>query len=253
MVISVISSPRTVNRSTSANRPAGATTMPTASSTMAGSAKRAFAANIRALVATAAAPRIVVGEPAAVASTCNTTSPSSTASRPSKSPSRAAARNASTSRRWRTRSVVVFGVFPRTRCRARAASCAAVFSDRPTIGAISENGRSNMSCSTKARRSAGDRVCRMTSRATPTESASTASCSGSTGSTGCAAETWLKASSSGCSGRALRARNMSRQILATTVVNQARRLPTSPGSARSIRSHASCTASSASDNEPSIR
>ena len=252
MSISVILSPTTPKRSTSASLPSGATTMPTAPSTSAGSAKRALAEKARALAATACAPRIVVAVPAAVASTRSTTSVSSAASSESKSPSRAAVRNASTSRRWRTRSVAGSGVLPRTRRRARAASWAAVFSDRPTIGAISANGRSNMSCSTNASRSAGDSLCRMTSNAAPTESASSASCSGSTGSA-VAMRAGATVSSSGCSGLALRARSMSRQMCATTVVSQPRILRTSPTSARSIRSHASWTASSASGNEPSIR
>ncbi len=38
---------------------------------------------------------------------------------------------------------------PRTRRRARLASCRAAVGERPTMGAISSNGRSNMSCSTK--------------------------------------------------------------------------------------------------------
>ena len=52
------------------------------------------------------------------------------------------------------------------------------------MGAISSNGTANMSCSTKASRSAGARVSRTTSSASPTESASTASCSGSPPSAG---------------------------------------------------------------------
>ena len=44
---------------------------------------------------------------------------------------------------------------PRTRRRARLASCLAAVGDRSTMGAISSKGRSNMSWRTKARRSAG--------------------------------------------------------------------------------------------------
>ena len=44
---------------------------------------------------------------------------------------------------------------PLTRRRALLASCLAAVGDRPTMGAISSNGRSNMSWRTKARRSAG--------------------------------------------------------------------------------------------------
>ena len=219
--------------------------MPTAPSTSAGSAKRALAEKARALAATACAPRMVVALPAAAASTRSTTSVSSAASSESKSPSRAAVRNASTSRRWRTRSVAGSGVWPRTRRRARAASWAAVFSDRPTIGAISANGRSNMSCRTNASRSAGDSRCRMTSNAAPTESASRPPVPDRPlRRSRCARAATV--SSSGCSGWALRARSMSRQMRATTVVSQPRMLRTSVTSARSIRSHASWTASSAS-------
>ena len=42
------------------------------------------------------------------------------------------------------------GVAPRTRRRARLASCRAAAEVRPTIGAISSNGTANMSCSTNA-------------------------------------------------------------------------------------------------------
>ena len=44
---------------------------------------------------------------------------------------------------------------PCTRRRARLASWRAAVGERPTIGAISSNGMANMSCSTKASRSAG--------------------------------------------------------------------------------------------------
>ena len=67
---------------------------------------------------------------------------------------------------------------PRTRRRARLASCLAVAGERPTIGAISSKGRSNMSCRTNASRSAGARVSSTTCSASPTESASSASSSG---------------------------------------------------------------------------
>ncbi|NYJ14369.1 hypothetical protein GGI64_005461 [Rhizobium leguminosarum] len=51
----------------------------------------------------------------------------------------------------------------------------------------------------------------------------------------------------------LRARSMSRQMRATTVVSQPPRLPMSVVSARLSRSQASWTASSASLREPSMR
>ena len=71
------------------------------------------------------------------------------------------------------------GAAPCTRRRARLASCRAAVGERPTIGAISSKGTANMSCSTKASRSAGASVSSTTSSARPTESASSASCSGS--------------------------------------------------------------------------
>ena len=109
-----------------------------------------------------------------------------------------------------------------------------------------------MSCSTNASRSAGASVSSTTSSASPTDSASSASCSGSprpsplTGGSG-------PGPSSDSSRRALRERSMSRHTRATTVVSQPPRFSTAPVSDRLRRSHASCTASSASLSEPSIR
>jgi catechol 2,3-dioxygenase-like lactoylglutathione lyase family enzyme len=54
---------------------------------------------------------------------------------------------------------------PRTRRRARLASCRVASAERPTIGAIPSNGMSNMSCSTKERRSAGVNLSSTTSSA----------------------------------------------------------------------------------------
>ena len=68
---------------------------------------------------------------------------------------------------------------PCTRRRARLASWRVASGERSTMGAISSNGTANMSCNTNASRSAGARVSSTTSSARPTESASTASCSGS--------------------------------------------------------------------------
>jgi len=68
---------------------------------------------------------------------------------------------------------------PRIRRRARLASCRAAAGVLPTIGAISSKGIANVSWRTKASRSAGESVSRTTISARPTESARTASCSGS--------------------------------------------------------------------------
>jgi hypothetical protein len=68
---------------------------------------------------------------------------------------------------------------PWTRRRARLASWRAASGERSTIGAISPNGTVNMSCSTNASRSGGDSVSSTASSAAPTESPSSAWCSGS--------------------------------------------------------------------------
>jgi hypothetical protein len=76
------------------------------------------------------------------------------------------------------------GGAPRIRRRARLASCRAAAGVRSTSGAISSKGMAKMSCRTNASRSAGPRVSRTTSNASPTESESSASCSGLTPSSG---------------------------------------------------------------------
>ena len=120
------------------------------------------------------------------------------------------------------------------------------------MAAISPNGTANMSCSTKASRSAGASVSSTTSMACPTESASIVSCSGAAPSPPVAAgSAWC--SPSGSSRREERDRSMSRHTRATTVVSQPARFCTASASDRLSRSHASCTASSASLAEPSIR
>jgi hypothetical protein len=97
----------------------------------------------------------------------------------------------------------------------------------------------------------GGSVSSTTSSASPTESASSASCSG-----------WVPSSrltigsgtrrSSGSSRRALRERSTLSDTRATTVVSHARRFSTSLVSDRLSRSQLSWTASSASLSEPSI-
>ncbi len=104
-----------------------------------------------------------------------------------------------------------------------------------------------MSCSTKASRSAGCNVSSTTSSAAPTESAISASRArvSSTGSGTCGPI--------GSSRRDLRGAQHVEQMRATTVVSQPRRLATSVVSLRLTRSQASCTASSTSARDPSIR
>ena len=106
-----------------------------------------------------------------------------------------------------------------------------------------------MSCSTNAIRSAGARVCSTTRSASPTESAISASCAVASG----PAAGSGTCGPSGSSRRDVRERSMSRQTRATTVVSHPPRFPISLASERESRSHASCTASSASLSEPSIR
>ena len=221
----------------------------------AGCAARARPANVS---ATAAAPRTSAARPpvrTAASSARSTTSGSSRARRASKSPLREAARKASTTARWRARSAGASATsVPCTRRRARLASCRAAAGERPTMVAISSKGTANMSCSTKASRSAGASVSSTTSRAGPTESASSASCSGSmpSGRPGPGVASWT-GGSSGSSRRAVRERSMSRQTRDTTVVSHPPRFSTSAAPDRLRRIQASWTASSASPAEPSIR
>jgi len=240
-----------VTLSTINSRPSGATTIPTAPFTSAGCASRARPENC---LATAGAPRTSLDAPEGMAalSARNTTSGSSAASSASKSPPREAARKASTTSRWRVRSASGTVATPCTRRRARLASCLAAPGERPTTAASSSNGTANMSCSTNATRSAGASVSSTTSSARPTESASSASCSGSIpssrlpiGSGTCASR-----DSSRCN---LRERSTSRHTRATTVVSHPPRFSTALVSERLRRSQDSCTASSASLSEPSIR
>ncbi len=117
--------PRIVNRTTRASRPSGATTRPTLPSMSARRAVLAPRERASDSLADSRAPRTIVALPdgSDAASRCTSASGSSNATRPSKSFERAAARNASTSRRSR---VVFFGAAPFTLRRARLASCRAV-------------------------------------------------------------------------------------------------------------------------------
>ena len=118
------------------------------------------------------------------------------------------------------------GTDPRTCRRARLASCRTASGLRPAISAISPKGTPNMSCRTKAIRSAGDRFSSTTSIAIPTVSDSSASSAGfSSLSSVMTGSTW--SGTSAVSRRAFRERSMSRQTRLTTVVSQARRLSTS--------------------------
>src|SRR5947207_563473 len=101
--------------------------------------------------------------------------------------------------------------------------------------AMSSNGTAKRSWSTNARRSAGDSVSSTTSSARPTESAISASCSGSLPAAGCT----LPAVSIDSSRLDLRDRSMSRQTRETTVVSHPPKFSTAPASARFSRSHAS--------------
>ena len=109
-----------------------------------------------------------------------------------------------------------------------------------------------MSWRTKASRSAGPSVSSTISSASPTESAISASCSGSVPSIGSTIGSGM-CGSKGCSRRVSRERSMFSAIRAVTVVSHAPRFSISSAGTRCSRSHASCTASSASAVEPSIR
>ena len=88
---------------------------------------------------------------AGAASARSTTSGSSTATRRLEVAPVRGRKKASTTERWRERSASGSRTSaPQTRRRARLASCRAAAGERPTIGAISSKGRSNMSCSTNA-------------------------------------------------------------------------------------------------------
>src|ERR1043166_8300917 len=104
-----------------------------------------------------------------------------------------------------------------------------------------------MSCRTKESRSAGVNVWRTTRSASPTDSAISASCSGSP-----SVSTTIGSGSESL-GSSRRARSTSRQTRPTTVVSQPRRFSIASASERVRRSHASWTASSASLADPSIR
>src|SRR5438128_2307242 len=115
----------TVNATTTGASPGVRTMTPAPPFTTIGSAK---AANRGPVIcsrrATASAPTIGgrASGPVPPPSLRKTTSGSRTASNPSKSPERAAARNASTTDRWRARSASGFGATRCTRRRARLAS-----------------------------------------------------------------------------------------------------------------------------------
>ncbi len=104
-------------------------TTPAAPFTSAGRvrADRANCEKVSDCSATAVAPRNSLDKPARTTppSDRSTTSGSSTATSASKSPPRAAARKASTTSRWRVRSASGEVAAPRTRRRARLASCLA--------------------------------------------------------------------------------------------------------------------------------
>src|ERR1700712_881630 len=114
---------------------------------------------------------------------------------------------------------------------------------------MSSNGSANRSCRTKATRSAGDSVSSTTSIAGPTASESSTCSSGPA-----SVDAWSRGTASeGSSRRERRDRSMSSETRATTVVSQPTGFCTSSAPARDARSQASCTASSASADEPRIR
>src|SRR5438874_10035520 len=117
------------------------------------------------------------------------------------------------------------------------------------MAATSSKGTANRSCSTKARRSAGVSASSTTSSAGPMASAKTASSSGLGAATG---EPSAAAGTARAAARE-RDRSTSRQTRDVIVVSHPSTLSTSTVPARLARSHASCTASSASALDPSMR
>ena len=253
--ISTIFPPETVKPMTTTGSPSTVTTTPAAPFTSTGRFGAEGWAILIVRSATAAAPWSTTDASgrAVPPSDRRTTSGSRTATRASRSPWCAAAKKASTTARWRAISGSGARTSaPRTRRRARLASCLAVAGVRPTMGAISSKGRSNMSCRTNASRSAGASVSSTTCSARPTESASSASSSGfvpsarlMTGSGTC--------TPIGSSRRVPRERSAFRHTRTRIVVSQASRLSTPLTSAPLRRNQASWTASSASASEPSMR
>src|SRR5205807_9814479 len=138
--ISPILSFMKIKRSTLRSRPPGANTTPTSPATSAGWANRAACAKAIAPLAQFRAPCTSVGLPEAAAalSTRTTTSGSSTARSPLKSPPRKAATKALTTSRWQVSSVLTVLSAPCTRRRPLLASCLAPARERPTIGDLLE-------------------------------------------------------------------------------------------------------------------
>ena len=235
-----------------AGLPRSATSTPAAPLTTTGRNSACGCAPPSTARATSSAPRSRA-DPATKPSVRSTTSGSSSSTSLARSPARAAAKKASITAPGAV-SVPSGSCVPAilTRCRARLASCLDASWVRPSIGAISPNGTSNTSCSTKATRSAGVSVSSTTSIASPTESASSASCSGVGPSAGLSTGSGTHGPAR-LSGLAALARSAFRQTLVTIVVSQPPRFSTPPAPAAANLTHASCTASSASSSDPSIR
>ncbi|OKI03547.1 hypothetical protein AMK13_24270 [Streptomyces sp. CB02056] len=167
------------------------------------------------------------------------------------SPVAAASRKAATASRWRSGSTGCRSSGDRTFCRARLASFLAVVRLRSRSAPISSKGTPKTSCRTNATRSAGLSACRTTRSARPTDSAASASCSGSASAPG--PQVCVNSSPPQRCWPPDRLRSASRQTREATVRIQPGRLRTAVVSARSSLSQVSCTASSASSREPRMR
>ena len=253
--ISTISPPAMVKPSTLNGRPSGAATRPAAPLTSAGRPELASAANCIAPAATVARPVDLPGEGKRAGVGAQHDVGIEHGQQALEVALAGGGQEGVDDPALLVRVGVGDGGAPCTRRRARLASWRAAVGVRSTIGAISSNGTANMSCRTNARRSAGGSVSSTTSSARPTESASSASCSGSMPAAletiGSGMRTWSGSSVS--SRRDSRGRSMSRHTRAVTVVSQPARFSITSASERCRRSHASWTASSASLSEPSIR
>ena len=143
------------------------------------------------------------------------------------------------------------GCVARTCARARAASCRHAASLRSSAEATSRNEKSNTSCSRKAARSSGDSLSSVKSSAMDKSSASSVRLSGAS-----AAVSTTGSGSHGPTYSSCRARaevSTSRQIRVVVVIRNALGSDTLSRTAPCQRRYVSCTASSASAIDPSMR
>ncbi len=236
MSISTILPSLTVKPPTANGSPRANTTNPGAPFTRTGRVNQVGPEKVTACPATAAAPRTTLDRPGrtAPASARSTTSGSRTASSPSKSPVRAAARKASTTSRWRLRSgrgqewLPVSGAGRGWPAALQASETARRWERYRRMARRIRRGARRPA----ARR--GSSVSSTTSSARPTESARSASCSGSVPSGGLTTGSGTR-TSRGSSRFDLRDCSRFRQTRATIVVSDPPTFSTSSAPARLAR------------------